>query len=105
GNCIQELLLVRRCSGCFSTMVVWTQRCCLLSNHALPGADVLLPSKGCKPAGLLLSTLHHPLLVAHLHIHMGGTTPLAVYVASRLGAVARNGVLHNADCSFMGRDA
>lgn len=84
--------MVRRRAGYACTMVVWTQRSSLLSHHALPGADVLLSTKGGKPSCVFLPALDHSLLVTHIHLHLGRATPLVVYITSRLGAVAGCGL-------------
>src|SRR5690606_34041481 len=54
GNLYEELFLVRRRSGCSGAMVVWSQRGCLLPDNTVPRTDVLLPSEGSEPSGLLL---------------------------------------------------
>ena len=61
-----------------------------------------LPESG-EPAGLFVSPVDRPLLVADLPLHLGRAAPPAVHVAARLGAVARDGLLHHAHRSVLGR--
>src|SRR5690606_33193028 len=71
----------------------------------IPGPDVLLSAQGCKQARLLLPSVYYPLLVADIHLHMGGSAPLVVHVAARLGAVAGNRIFHHAYSTLVGWNA
>ncbi len=85
-------------------MVVRPQRGGLLPDHALPGADVLLPAQSGQPAHLLVPPLHHPLLGADLYLYLGGPAPPALHRLARLGAVAGRGVFGDAARAELGRD-
>ena len=67
------------------------------------GDDVLLHPEGGQPAGVLLPAVDRPLLVADLPLHLGRPAPPALHRAARLGAVARHGVLGDADRAVVGR--
>ena len=54
-----------------------------------------LPKAADRPV-FSLPALDHPLLVAGLHLHLGGPAPPALHGAARLGAHARHGVQRHA---------
>ena len=54
GRAVQELLDLRRRAGRLHAVVVRPQRRGVLPDHAVPGADVLLPAQGGGAAGLQL---------------------------------------------------
>src|SRR5690606_37294255 len=86
-------------------MVVPSHRRSLLSNNAVPRADVLLPAEGSSPSVLLIPAFLHSLLVAYLHLYLGRTTPPALYVVTGLGAVVGHRLFHYAYRAVVGRNA
>src|SRR5262245_29781889 len=85
-------------------MVVWPQRCRVLSDHAVPRPDVLFPPEGGQPPGLFISFVDHPFLGVDLHLYLGWPASSALHFSARLGAIPWDGVLCNVDCSKLGRN-
>ena len=75
-----------RRAGRDGAVVVRPQRRRLLPDGGLPRDDVLLRAQAGRAAGLQLQALDHPLLVADLPLHLGGSAPPALHRAARLGA-------------------
>ena len=49
------------------------------------GHHVLFPAEGGEPSGVFLSAFDHPLLVAGVHLHLGGSAPFAQHLAAAAG--------------------
>jgi cytochrome c oxidase cbb3-type subunit I/II len=61
--------------------------------------------KAAEPSGVQLQALHHPLLVAHLPLHLGRSAPLALQRPAGMGAILGGGVQHHAHRAQLGRHA
>ena len=96
---------LRRPAGRPRPVVVWPQRRRLLPDHADPRHHVLFPAEGRQPPGLFLPAVHHPLLVAGLHLHLGRPAPPAQYRPAALAANARHALLAHALGTLVGRHA
>ena len=94
--------LVRR-AGCDGAVVVRPQRGRLLPHRRLPRASCTTSSRSARPAGLFLSAVDHPLLVADLPLHLGRPASSALHGAARLGADARHDLLDHAVDAVLGR--
>ena len=103
GRPVEELSGLRRRAGRLHGVVVRAQRGGLLSHHAVSGHDVLLPAQGGRAAGLFLPSEHRALLVAGLHLHLGGPAPPALHGLAGMGLDAGNALLGDALDAVLGR--
>ncbi len=94
---------LRRRAGRPRAVVVRAQRRRLLPHHAHPRDHVLLHAQGGEPARLFLPALHRPLLVARLHLHLGGTAPPPQHRAAAVAPDPRDVLLADALGTFLGR--
>src|SRR5204863_3795739 len=69
------------------------QRGCILPDRGIPRNDVLLRPAPGAAAAVELSLFDRQFLGTDIDLYVGGTASSTVYGASRLGAVARNGIL------------
>ncbi len=73
-------------------------------NHSIPWTDVLFHSKGCKQAGLFLSSVNYTFLVAYIPLYMGRPASPLVFHPAGMGSISWSNLLHYVDCTFVGRN-
>ena len=86
----EVVLRVRRCARRVHAVVVWTQRGCVLSNHAVPRAHVLLLAESGGAPGVQLPTFDRALLDDRVHLHLGRSAPPALLAGAGMGREPRH---------------
>ncbi len=100
---VQILYRLERRPGCDVPVVVRPQRGRLLPDRRLPRHHVLFRAQAGGAADLFLSAVDHPLLVAHLPLHLGGPASSPLYSLAGLDPDLRHDVLAHAVDALMGR--
>ena len=93
---IEELFALLGRPGRADPVVVRPQRGGLLPDRRLPRHDVLLPAQAGGAPRLFLPPVDHPLLGAHLPLHLGRSAPPPLHGTAGLGADPWDGVLDHA---------
>ena len=103
GGLVQVLPYVWRRYRCHGAVVVWAQRCGLLSDHRVSRDDVLLRAQAGRTAGVFLSVVDRPLLGTDHPVHLGGSASLALHRLAGLGAIAGHGHVDHPPGAKLGR--
>ena len=86
-------------------MVVWAQRGGVLFDDTDSGDHVLLSAEGGGAAGVFISAVDCALLVAGIHLHLGGAAPFAEHGVADVATVFGDVLQFDAVGAELGWDA